>query len=126
MEETTANEHPSLYVLDSSRAPEGVYLVDTFLVPAGVRAEFEAAMRRNRKYIRTLAGFRGDVVLVRKQGEAFDIATIAVWENEAAIAQARAQVSAFYERIGFDMPGTVARWGVTFQRAICEAPVTLQ
>ncbi|HEY3252643.1 MAG TPA: ester cyclase, partial [Polyangiaceae bacterium] len=81
-------------VLDTRRAPTGVYLIDTFLVPAAARDEFEAAMRRNREYIRTLEGFRGDAVLQRKQGESFDIATIAVWESPAAIARAKEQVAA--------------------------------
>jgi len=113
-------------VLEVRRAPMGVYLIDTFQVPAAVRGEFETAMRRNRDYIRTLEGFRGDAVLVRKQGEAFDIATIAVWEDSEAIARAKEQVAAFYQRIGFDMAATVARWGVAFQRTICEAPLALQ
>ncbi len=113
-------------VLDTRRAPTAVYLLDTFLVPAAVRDEFEAAMRRNRELIRSLDGFRGDAVLVRKQGESFDIATIAVWESPAAIAHAKEEVAAFYQRIGFDMPATIARWGVTLQRTICEAPAGLQ
>jgi steroid delta-isomerase-like uncharacterized protein len=116
----------SIPVIDARRAPEGVYLIDTFTVPAASRDEFEAAMRRNREYIRTLDGFRGDTVLVRTQGESFDIATIAVWESRAAIARAKQQVVAFYERIGFDMPKTIARWGVTLVRTICEAPPELQ
>ena len=122
---TTALRMPAS-VLDTRRAPTGVYLIDTFMVPAAVRAEFETAMRRNREYIRTLEGFRGDAVLVRKQGGAFDIATIAVWDSPAAIAQAKDQVAAFYQRIGFDMPATIARWGVTLQRTLCEAPLGLQ
>ena len=113
-------------VLDTRCAPTGVYLIDTFLIPAAVRSEFESAMRRNREYIRTLEGFRGDAVLLRKQGESFDIATIAVWDSPAAIAQAKEQVAAFYQRIGFDMPEAMARWGVTLQRTICEAPPALQ
>jgi len=113
-------------VIDPGRAPDGVYLIDTFVVPAAARVEFEAAMRRNREYIRTLEGFRGDAVLVRKQGESFDIATIAVWDSPAAIAQAKDRVAAFYERIGFDMRAAIASWGVTLQRSICEAPAGLQ
>lgn len=113
-------------VLDARRAPSGVYLIDTFRVPAEARAEFESAMRRNREFIRTLDGFRGDAVLLSKQGEAFDVATVAVWESPAAIARAKDQVAAFYQRIGFDMPKAIARWGVTFQRTICEAPPALQ
>lgn len=113
-------------VIDPSRAPEGIYLVDTFHVPSAARPEFEAAMKRNREFIRTLAGFRGDAVLVRKQGDGFDIATIAAWESPAAIARAKEQVTAYYERIGFDMPAAIAKWGVTLERTICEAPAALQ
>jgi len=113
-------------VLDTRLAPAGVYLIDTFQVPAAVRSEFETAMRRNREYIRTLEGFRGDAVLLRQQGESFDIATIAVWDSPAAIAKAKEQVAAFYQRIGFDMPAAIARWGVTLERTICEAPPALQ
>jgi predicted ester cyclase len=121
-----ATLHLPAPVLDTRRAPTGVYLIDTFLVPAAVRGEFESAMRRNREYIRTLEGFRGDAVLLRKQGESFDIATIAVWDSPEAIARAKQQVAAFYQRIGFDMPAAIARWGVSFQRTICEAPQALQ
>ena len=58
--------------------------------------------------------------------EEFDVATIAVWDSPAAIAQAKDQVAAFYQRIGFDMAATIASWGVTLQRSICEAPAALQ
>jgi len=35
-------------------------------------------------------------------------------------------VTLFCERIGFDMKAALARWGVTLQRAICDAPAELQ
>jgi hypothetical protein len=63
----------------------------------------------------------------QNQGNAtFEIATMAAWESPAAIAAARAEVNAFYARIGFDMPAAIASWGVTLQRAICSAPADLQ
>jgi heme oxygenase (mycobilin-producing) len=115
------------HVIDTKLSPDGVYLIDTFTVPQAARPEFEAAMRRNRAFIRGLAGFRGDAVFVRQQGNAtFEIATIAAWESPAVIAAARAEVEAFYARIGFDMPAALASWGVTLQRAICSAPADLQ
>jgi hypothetical protein len=113
--------------IDVGLVPGGVFLVDTFTVPAAARSEFEAAMRRNREFIRTLEGFRGDAVFVRAQGDGgFDIATIAAWDGPAAIARAREQVTAYYQRIGFDMPATIARWGVRLERTICSAPPELQ
>jgi hypothetical protein len=113
--------------LDVTLVPDGVFLIDTFTVPAAARSEFEATMRRNREFIRTLDGFRGDAVFTKKQDDgAFDIATIAAWESPAAIARAKDQVAAFYERIGFDMAATITRWGVKLQRTICSAPAELQ
>lgn len=66
------------------------------------------------------------MVLVSEQGDAFDVATIAAWESLEAIARAKERVTAYYERIGFDMPAAVARWGVTLRRTICTAPAELQ
>jgi hypothetical protein len=91
-------------VIDVARNPGGVYLIDTFTVPAAARPEFEAAMRRNRAFIRTLAA----------------------WESAAAIERAKAQVTTYYESIGFDMQSAIQSWGVTLSRAICSAPDELQ
>jgi heme-degrading monooxygenase HmoA len=113
-------------VIDTTRAPNGVYLIDTFAVPANARPAFEAAMRRNREFLRTLDGFRGDAIFVRAQGQSFDIATIAAWENADAIGRAKDLVEEFYRRIGFDMQAAIAEWGVTLERTICEAPAELQ
>lgn len=113
-------------VIDPRKAPTGVYLIDTFTVPAAARADFEAAMLRNRAYIRSLDGFRGDATFVRTQGESFDIATIAAWESPAAISRAKDLVAAHYTQIGFDPAAALTRWGVTLQRTICEAPAQLQ
>ena len=120
--EIVSLEAMSTPVIDTSRAPHGIYLVDTFTVPAAARSAFEAAMKRNRDFLRTLDGFRGDAVLVRTQGDAFDIATIAVWENAEAIARAKDRVAEYYRSIDFDMHASIAKWGVSLSRTICEAP----
>jgi hypothetical protein len=120
-------ERDASRAIDVALVPGGVFLVDTFTVPASARSEFEAAMRRNREFIRTIEGFRGDAVFVRAQADGgFDIATIAAWESPAAIARAKERVTAYYQRIGFDMQATIARWGVRLQRTICSAPPELQ
>ena len=119
-------ERNEALVIDTGAAPGGIYLIDTFKVPSSARGPFEAAMKRNRDFIRTLDGFRGDAVFLRKQGDAFDIATIAAWESPEAIAHAKERVAAFYESIGFDMHAQIESWGVTLERTICEAPPALQ
>ncbi|HEY4176256.1 MAG TPA: ester cyclase [Kofleriaceae bacterium] len=111
----------SAAVIDPRRAPNGVYLIDTFIVPDAHREEFEAATKRNRDFIRKLDGFRGDTVFVRKHGEAWNIATIAAWDSPAAIAAAKDRVQAYYKEIGFDVSAATKAWGVTMQRTICEA-----
>jgi hypothetical protein len=78
------------------------------------------------EFIRTLEGFRGDAVLVRIEGESFDIATFAAWENAAAVSRAKDLVKDFYQRIGFDMHAAMTEWGVTLVRTFCEAPAELQ
>lgn len=110
--------------IDPGRA--GVFLIDTFAVPASAREEFEATMKRSRAYLRTLDGFRGDAVFATKQGDAFDIATIAAWADADAIARAKDKVAAHYKSIGFDMPAALARWGVKLTRTIATAPASLQ
>ncbi|HSN28690.1 MAG TPA: ester cyclase [Kofleriaceae bacterium] len=112
--------------VDPARAPGAVYLIDEFHVPAPARADFEAAMSRNRAFIRTLDGFRGDAVFVTRQGESFDIATIAAWASPDAIARAKQTVAAHYTSLGFDLQASLARWGVTLRRTIADAPPALQ
>ncbi len=88
------------------------FRVDSFSIPDAVRGEFEAAMRRNLAFIETLPGFRGHVVLERTSGPtSFNVVTIAAWENEEALDMAGVEVRSFYQRIGFDRPAMIERWG---------------
>jgi heme-degrading monooxygenase HmoA/ketosteroid isomerase-like protein len=117
-------------VVDTRRAPTAVYLIDTFRVPAAAREEFDVATQRNRAFIRTLPGFRGDAMFhgQRAVGSStgFDVVTIAVWESREAIAAAKDKVAAYYADIGFDLAALLARTGITLERTICSAPVELQ
>ncbi len=69
--------------IDLDNNPNLYFRIDNFSVPDAAREEFEAAMRRNLTFIRTLPGFLGHVVFEKRGGPtAFNIATIAVWENK--------------------------------------------
>lgn len=93
--------------------PTFVFKIDSFSVPDTAREEFEAAMRRNLGFIRTLPGFHGHTVLEKSSGPTtFNIVTIAAWENSEAFGKASKEVRAYYQKIGFDLPATLARWGV--------------
>lgn len=115
------------FVIDSNRYPQLHFRIDSFVVPDAAREEFEATMQRNMAFIRTLHGFSGHAVFEKKDGDSsFNIVTIAAWENRAAVERAGEEVRAYYQRIGFDMPGTLKRWGVTLVRADYQAPARLQ
>lgn len=114
--------------IDLGRNPDLQFRIDTFNVPAAVRAEFDAVMQRNFAFIRTLPGFRGHLVFEKTGGNsAFNVVTIAVWESAAAIENALTQVRAYYQSIGFDPREATARWGVTAElgeyRGLQPAPV---
>lgn len=115
------------FAVDPSRDPLLFFRIDTFTVPPPARAEFEQAMHRNMGFIRTLPGFRGHIVFEKRDGPSpYDIVTVAAWESREAVERAGVEVRAYYQRIGFDMPGSLKRWGVTLVRADYEAPVRLQ
>jgi heme-degrading monooxygenase HmoA len=113
--------------IDIERNPNLYFRIDNFSVPDAARAEFEAASRRNRAFIHTLPGFLGHVVFEKRGGPTtFNIATIAVWENKEAMDRAGLAVRAYYQKIGFDMGSTLARWGVKAEIGTFSAPLEMQ
>ena len=107
--------------------PDLRFHVDNFVVPEDARQEFEATMRRNMSFIRALPGFVGHTVLERTSGPtAFNITTVAIWQDQQALDAAVARVRAHYEQIGFDGPATLARWGAKVERGHFRAPPELQ
>ncbi len=113
--------------IDTENNPNQCFRVDSFFVPDEVRAEFDAQMRKNLAFIEKLPGFRGHVVLDKTGGPtAFNVVTIAVWESSDALEKAALQVRAHYQKVGFDMPATIARWGVRAELGNFHAPRAVQ
>ena len=99
------------------------FRIDNFSVPDEAREEFEQAMRRNLAFIETLPGFLGHLVFEKTAGAtAFNLATIAVWESSKALDAAGAEVRAYYQGIGFDMPATLSRLGISAELGNFRAP----
>src|SRR5262249_13202043 len=89
-----------------------IFRVDSFFIPDAAREEFELTMRRNVAFLETLPGYLGHVVLERTSGPTrFNVVTIAAWASQEAIERAGTEVRAYYQKVGFDMPTTLARWG---------------
>jgi len=103
--------------------PQARVLVDRFTIPLPARAEFEAAMTRNSTFLSGLPGFLGHLVLEREKDATHrELITVVAWRDDAAIENARREVPAYYQRIGFDMPAAIQHWGVTMDRAVFTAP----
>jgi len=97
--------------------------IDCFSVPREARREFDAAMRRNLDFIRTLPGLREHLVFEKAGGStAFDVVTIAVWESQEAIDRAGERVRDHYRAIGFDLPAALARWKARAEVGVFRAP----
>ena len=93
--------------------PNFRYRIDAFQVPEASRAQFEQAVRRSERFIRTLPGCLGHAVLAKAAGPGrFDLVTVATWESQEAIDRAGERVRAWYREIGFDPAAAMAGWGV--------------
>lgn len=113
--------------LDPHHQPGQRFRLDSFSIPDAAREGFEVAMKRNLAFIRTLPGFCGHVVFEKRAGDStFNLVTLAAWESQEALDRAGSEVRAHYTRIGFDMAGTLRRWGVELIRADYEAPPSMQ
>jgi len=77
--------------------------VDKFVVPQDIETEFEIRMNFNRGFIKNLQGFINDEVFKTKlNGNTIQYLTIAKWENQEALNNAKQLVQMEYKRIGFD------------------------
>ena len=103
----------SKITIDLENNPNLNFRIDSFSVPDASREEFEQAMRRSLAFIGTLPGLLGQVAFEKASGPTtFNVVTMAVWESKEAVEKAAEEVRAYYGRIGFDVPATLARLGV--------------
>jgi heme-degrading monooxygenase HmoA len=94
-------------------SPQRIF-IDRFVVPERSSAEFFERMNINRQLLKTLTGFVEDQAYIRNddQGNLVCI-TVAVWETDEAIANAREKVQAEYRKEGFNMVAMLERLGIT-------------
>lgn len=90
-----------------------VFRVDRFNVPAGARDEFLKNVTATHKILSTQRGFVRDVVLEQSAGPSgFNLVTMAEWESQDAIEQAREVVAEFHRQLGFEPREMFARLGI--------------
>ena len=96
-----------------------VSLIDKFLIPTGAIQEFYERMNYNRSFIKKLPGFVRDAAYIKTDDKGNLICvTVAVWQNEAALNNAKELVQAEYKRIGFNPAEFFQRWNINPERAI--------
>ncbi|PJZ78784.1 antibiotic biosynthesis monooxygenase family protein [Leptospira neocaledonica] len=94
-------------------------LIDTFIVPKKAEGEFFTRVKVNRNLIKSLPGFIQDSAYIRERSEdEIQFVTVAIWENEEAISNAKKEVQTSYQKEGFDMPGMLQRLGISIERGI--------
>ena len=93
-----------------------IYRVDRFVVPEAARAEFLSKIQLTHELLRTLPGFRQDMILEKPAEDgALTVMTLVEWESAQAIENARAAVAALHAEVGFDARATMARLGITVE-----------
>jgi len=79
-------------------------LVDRFSVPATALSDFTQRMNYNRGLIKSLPGFvRDDVYEMQDEKGNWSIITVATWQNQSSIDQAKRTVQEDYKKSGFNM-----------------------
>ena len=99
------------------KEPMQQIFIDKFTVPTNSWTEFFNRMNINRDFIKKLPGFVRDNVYKRNDDNGnFICITVAVWENEEAINNAKESVQIEYKRTGFNPAEMFARLNISIER----------
>ena len=94
-------------------------LIDKLTVPEKAKQEFIERMNINRNFIKQLPGFIEDAVYEHSDGQGNLVyVTVAVWQNENALNNAKEAVQAEYKRQNFNLPEMLKRLNITIDRGI--------
>ncbi|WP_164879140.1 antibiotic biosynthesis monooxygenase [Flavobacterium cerinum] len=96
-----------------------VTFIDTFTIPENAHESFINRMNKNRELLKTIPGFIEDHAYVKTVGESrFNYITIAIWENEEAISNAKKAVEAYYRNENFNLQEFIKQNGIIMERAL--------
>lgn len=94
-----------------------VYLVDNFFIPKSSIDEFTKQMKYNRAFIANLSGYlRGDAFEKTDSEGNLTIMTIAIWENQDKLNEAKQSVQTEFKRIGFNPAEFYRRLNIKMER----------
>jgi heme-degrading monooxygenase HmoA len=96
-------------------------LIDLFVVPEESRSEFLKAARSAQNFVKTLPGFVEGFLYEKKDGGSrFNVATTAVWQDDAAFERAKQAVAEEYKTRGYDPQETTKRLKIEVVRSTYE------
>ena len=103
--------------------PEGaLYRIDLFDIPDAARGAFAERAAATQAVLRRQAGLVGEKGFERVGGPGrFNIATLAAWENAAALEAAAKAVAEMHAATGFDRQTFVAQHGIAAEIATFRA-----
>lgn len=114
-----AIRNPYVKVLDKSQLEQAICFIDKFFVPKNAIETFTQRMNYNRNFIKNLSGFIKDDVYEQKDGEGnLTIITIAVWQSQEDLYNAKNAVQAEYKRIDFNPDEFLKRLNITMERGL--------
>jgi predicted ester cyclase len=96
-----------------------VNFIDRFFVPAAAIKEFKERVTINRDFIKNLPGFIEDAAYeyTDKDGNLIMV-TVALWQSQEALNNAKEAVQAEYKKTGFDAPALFKRLNITMDRGV--------
>jgi heme-degrading monooxygenase HmoA len=94
-------------------------LIDKFFIPKEAKTEFVTRMKLNRDFIKNVPGFAGDHVYEQtdENGD-FILVTVATWQSDEALKNAKEAVQREYQRINFNPPEMLNRLHIRMERDI--------
>lgn len=96
-----------------------VYFVDKFFVPKTSIDEFIKQMRYNRAFIANLSGYIRGEAFEKTDGEGnLTVMTIALWENQDKLNEAKQAVQTEFKRIGFNSAEFYQQLNIKMEREI--------
>lgn len=96
-----------------------VYFVDKFFIPKTSIDEFINQMKSNQDFIANLSGYIKMEAVQKTDGDGnLTIITIAVWESQNKLDEARQSVQTEYKRVGFNPAEFYQRLNIKMEREI--------
>lgn len=90
-----------------------VYRVDKFIVPETAKEEFLAKVHATHAVLRSLPGFKRDVVLEQLSGPGhYNYVTLVEWSDAAVMEAAKAEVQKSHAKNNFNPQEMFARLGI--------------